>query len=235
MTGLPQSTKQWSGKGRIIPVSVERYATPSQKREQLFLATPRDGVILALVNTRLDQAVALADMHNLLDLVGAIVAEAEPLELALPVRVVHGAARDLKRRVAVGGMQVQHMDLGHAQRRERPLHAGFDPRLAVRPGRPGCHFGVDRGPRADVESAQERLRGPARAHGVGARGVDPGVVARAEEVEDRVGGLGGVVFGLRVGRGAEGSGSEDDFGMGGGLNHFFLVARAKERVSVWTF
>lgn len=104
MTGLPQVQSNGSGQGRIIPVSVERYATPSQKREQDFLATPRDGVILALVNTRLDQAVALADMHNPLHLVGGIVAEPEPLELALPVRVVHGAARDLERRVAVGRM-----------------------------------------------------------------------------------------------------------------------------------
>lgn len=219
MKGVPQGAKQSAVRGKNAPVGVKRDSTSPQKREQVGLAVARDRVILALIHARLDKAVALADVHDPLDLLGRVVADAEPLKLALPEGVVHRRARDLERRLAIGCMQVQNVHFGRAQRRERALHAGFDPRFAVRARREGCHFGVNRGPGVDVERAEQGFRGPCRTDGIGARRVYLGVLARAEEVEDRVCCFGGVIFGMWVGRGAKGSGPEDDFGVGGGRRH----------------
>lgn len=65
------------------------------------------------------------------------------------------------------------------------------------------------------EPAEQGLRGAGGADRVGAGGVEVGDAAAAEEVEDELGGFGGLELGLG-GVGAEGGGAEEEVGAGEG-------------------
>lgn len=74
------------------------------------MRVPVDSVVDALVRRRLDPAVLPADLDHLGDLPGHVVADAEALELALLVELVHGPKGLLVRCGAVGAVQVPHLE-----------------------------------------------------------------------------------------------------------------------------
>ena len=68
------------------------------------------GVVKALIHRRLHPAIPLADAHDLGDLPRHVVRDAELLELALLMELVHSTQRVLVRCLAVRAVQVPHVD-----------------------------------------------------------------------------------------------------------------------------
>lgn len=125
-----------------IPIRIKADAVFSQRRKQTRLARPDEGIISPLIHSRLDQALSLANLHDILHLLGGIVADAESVELALSMGLVHGSAGDFERRRPVRGVQVHDVDLGHVQHLQRGSNASGDALGRVGSRNPGRDFAV---------------------------------------------------------------------------------------------
>jgi len=60
--------------------------------EEFGLGASADGVVLALIDGRLDEVVALADFDNFLDILDLEIGKAKAFEFAVFVGFVHGKA-----------------------------------------------------------------------------------------------------------------------------------------------
>ena len=92
-------------------VGVEADAVFPQRREHLGLCPPGDGAVAALVHGGEHVAVLLADGHDLLNVAGQEVGEAEFLEAALLVQLIETAERLFPGESTVGGVKVVNVDL----------------------------------------------------------------------------------------------------------------------------
>lgn len=97
-------------------VHVEGDAVVAQAGEQLVLDATVQRVVMSFVGGRLDPAVSLADLAHLRHLPRHVVADPEPLEVAFLVELVHGTERILVAVLAVGPVQVEHLDLIRLER-----------------------------------------------------------------------------------------------------------------------
>lgn len=110
-------------------IRIERDVVLPQNWEKLLLSRPDDRIVLSFVNTRDHEPFLLAHGHDPLHLIGRVVRQPEPPELALPPSLVHGLARLLEGRVPIRMVQVHHVHLralGKPQVLQRPPDAAAD-------------------------------------------------------------------------------------------------------------
>jgi hypothetical protein len=154
----------------------------AQDGEERLLVAAHDGVVVALVDARLDPAPCLADVEELLDLVGRVVGEAPLLDLALLVDLVHGLARLLERRGPVRRVQIGDIDLLDLQGREGDVNFLQDLGLLVAAGTPGHDLGVDGEPGPRGGGPKSGFGGAWRVGRIPPRRVDLAVAAFQEGV-----------------------------------------------------
>ncbi|KAB8342891.1 hypothetical protein FH972_022488 [Carpinus fangiana] len=180
-------------------VRIETQPMPPQHREQRILAAAHQRIVLPLVHARAHPALGLAQAHNLIHLVGGVVAEAKVRELAGAEGLVDGGEGLAERRRAVRVVQVDGVDARDVERREALGHAGRDLGRRVHARHERAHLGVQQRPVGEVGLAEQRLAAAACAGRVAARRVDGCVPVGAEGAEEGLCGGGCCVFGLGVG------------------------------------
>lgn len=182
-------------------VSVKGHAVLAQHGDEILFGASHDGVVLPLVDARLDESALLANVNEPLDFLGRVVGDAPAADLALAERPVHGLARLLERRRPVRHVQVLDVDLVDPEGFEGDVNLPEHLFLGVGSGLPRRNLCVDGESVAGGRGAEARLGGAGRVGRVHARRVDLGVASLGEDVEEAVYLVGGVEAGHRVDRG----------------------------------
>ncbi len=97
-------------------VHVERDAVVAQAREQLILDAALQRMVMSFIDGRFDPAVLFADLADLRNLPRHVVAQAEPIEVAFAMELVHRAEGVLEWVLAVRPVQIEHLDLVRLER-----------------------------------------------------------------------------------------------------------------------
>jgi hypothetical protein len=97
--------------GRSRAIRIERDAILAQDWEKVPFSASNNEIVLALVNSGLDKAVFLTDVHKSLDFLGGVIGETPMLDLALPLSLIHGFASLLELSGTIWHVQILNVDL----------------------------------------------------------------------------------------------------------------------------
>ena len=86
---------------RDLPVRKEGDAMLPAEREQFLLAPSHNRIVMPLIHTWFDVAVFLTYLDHSLHFGGSIVGDSEPLEFALPKRLIHSFCRLFERGLTI--------------------------------------------------------------------------------------------------------------------------------------